>query len=172
MIYKILKIIIIIFFIFGTTKIYAKEQDNTTHGQYLDWTVFTSKNQQKEDSLICYMIAIPIKNIQNIQQRGEAYFTITKTAGKLPEVSITNGYLLSKNTEAELSFGIRKFNLMTYKTKAWTYDASDDIEIVKSLKLHDNFTVTAISKSNKITQDEYSLIGFNKAYEKLLEICP
>ena len=118
------------------------------------------------------MVAIPIKNIKNIQQRGEAHFTITKTAEKLPEISIANGYYYKQNTEAEISFGIKKFNLMTYKTKAWTYDASDDIEIVKSLKLHDNFTVTASSKINKITQDEYSLIGFNKAYKKLLEICP
>jgi invasion protein IalB len=172
MIYRIFKIIIIIFFTLNITKIYAKEQDNTIHGKYLDWTVFTSKNQQKEDSLICYMVAIPIKNIKNIQQRGEAHFTITKTAEKLPEISIANGYYYKQNTEAEISFGIKKFNLMTYKTKAWTYDASDDIEIVKSLKLHDNFTVTASSKINKITQDEYSLIGFNKAYKKLLEICP
>jgi hypothetical protein len=147
----------------------AQDEENKNQGQYLDWSVFSNV---KNDKIICYMMAIPIKKIRTTPNRGEPHFTITKTKGNLSEISIANGYYYKKNTEAALSFGLSKFNLITYKTKAWTYGVNDDIEIIKALKIHDNFTVTATSNQNISTQDEYSLIGFNKAYEKLITICP
>ena len=137
-------------------------------GQYFDWTLFS--NQQGKDT-ICYLLAIPVQKSSGVQNRGEPYFIITKTTNNIAEISVSPGYFYQKDSEAELSFGLRKFNLLTYKTQAWTYQGDDDIEIIKVMKNSDDIVVNSISTENEISRDTYSLIGFNKALDEMQRIC-
>jgi invasion protein IalB len=138
------------------------------HGQYVDWTFFSNKQGK---NLICYLTAIPIKKESGVQNRGEPYFIITKTTDKLPEISVATGYYYKSDSEVKLSFGLRKFYMLTYKSKAWTYSVDDDIEIIKAMKDSDKIIVTATSDLNKVARDTYSLIGFNKAYKEFQKKC-
>lgn len=137
-------------------------------GQYLDWTFFSNEQGKK---VICYITAIPIKKHGNAQNRGEPYFIITKNKDEFAQISVATGYYYKKDTEVELSFGLQKFHLITYKSQAWTYGLEDDLEIIKVMRNSDDFTVSAVSDNNETSEDIYSLIGFNKAYSQMQEKC-
>lgn len=145
-----------------------KQDSNIFHEQFFDWAVFSNQQGPKN---ICYITAIPVKKAGKSQNRGEPYFIITKTKGKLPEVSVSSGYYYKKDSEVELSFGLKKFYMLTYKSKAWTYSLDGDIDIIKAMRESDRMVVTATSTINRTSQDTYSLIGFNKAYKVLQEKC-
>jgi hypothetical protein len=138
------------------------------HDQYIDWASFS--NEQGTKSL-CYVVAIPMSRSGSSQNRGESYFLVTKTKDKLPEISISSGYYYQKDSEVELSFGLRKFNMLTYKSQAWTYEIDDDIEVIKAMRTSDDVVVKSISDQNKVSFDTYSLVGFSKAYEDLQNNC-
>jgi invasion protein IalB len=138
------------------------------HAQYFDWALFSNKQGPKN---ICYIVATTIKKSGKAQNRGEPYFIITKTAGKLPEVSVSSGYYYKEDSEIELSFGLKKFYMLTYESRAWTYSVDDDIEIIKAMKNSDSVIINATSNINISSQDTFSLIGFNKAYKALQEKC-
>lgn len=143
---------------------YAQNLD----GKHLDWYFFSSG---EENNKICYVVAMPIKRMSDVQVRGESYFIITKSKDNFAEVSLASGYMFKNNSDVELSFGLRKFNLISYKSQAWSYGIDDDFEIIKAMKNSDEFTVNSVSDNNQISQDVYSLIGFNKAYDQMLEKC-
>jgi hypothetical protein len=138
------------------------------HKQYFDWTLFSNEQGGK---FICYIVAIPVKKSGVVQNRGEPYFIITKVKNALPEISAVSGYYFKENSELELSFGLRKFNLLAFGSQSWTYGIGDDIEIIKAMRDSDSFVVTAKSKRNEVSEDVYSIIGFAKAYEELQKIC-
>jgi len=138
------------------------------HAQYLDWAVFSKEQGNRK---VCYTTAVPFKTSGNIQHRGAPYIIVTKTANKSPELSIANGYYYKENSEVELSFGLKKFSMITYKSKAWTYGVDDDLEIIKTMRISDDIVITGVSKGNNISQDHYSLVGFNNAYQELQERC-
>jgi invasion protein IalB len=138
------------------------------HGQYVDWSLFSNEQGKKN---ICYISAVPIKKLTNAQNRGEPYIIITKTKGKLPEISVVSGYYYKKNSQVELSFGLKKFNMLTYKSQSWTYSIDDDIEIIKALRNEDSVIAIATSDRNQFSNDTYSLVGFDKAYQALQKLC-
>lgn len=138
------------------------------HGRYVDWSLFSNEQGKKN---ICYITAVPVKKISNAQNRGEPYIIITKTKGKLPEISVVSGYYYKKNSQVELSFGLRKFNMLTYKSQSWTYSIDDDIEIIKALRNDDSVIAIATSDRNQFSKDRYSLVGFDKAYKALQKLC-
>jgi len=136
--------------------------------QYFDWAFFMNKQGSKN---LCYITATAIKQSGEFQNRGEPYFIITKTKGKLPEVSVSSGYYYKQDSQLELSFGLQKFYLLTFKSRSWTYSIDDDIEIIKAMRNGDSVIVTATSNLNIPSQDTYSLIGFNKAFQRLQKEC-
>lgn len=136
--------------------------------QYFDWAFFSNKQGTKN---LCYIAAMAIKKNGDYQERGEPYFIVTKTAGKLPEVSVSSGYYYKKDSEVELTFGLQKFYLLTYKNKAWSYSIDDDIELIKAMRDSESAIVTGTSNLNKSSEETYSLIGFNKAYDRLQKEC-
>lgn len=161
---RILLIVTMICFAFLPQKSYA----DSFLGQYLDWFLYTD---DKIPSETCYMVATPLKKLGNVNGRGEPYFLITKSAENLPEVSVSSGYYYKNDTEVELSFGLKKFNMIAYKSKAWSYDVSSDIEIVKAMRTSDTVIVYGIASKDKYSSDTYSLIGFDDAYQRMLELC-
>ncbi|MES2678035.1 MAG: invasion associated locus B family protein [Pseudomonadota bacterium] len=137
-------------------------------GKFADWSVFTADFNKKK---ICYMVSLPIKKDGNYYRRGEPYFLITNSSDNIDEITIASGYVYKEASEVELSFGLKKFNIFTYKSLAWANSKTDDIDIIKEMRRNLDIVVLGVNKKNQYSSDIYSLIGFNQAYGKMKEVC-
>jgi hypothetical protein len=138
------------------------------HKKFADWGFFTADFGNKK---ICYIISLPVKKDGNYNKRGEPYFLVINSADNIDEVMISSGYIYKEGSEVELSFGLKKINGFSYKNLAWAYNKSEDINIIKEMRRNLNFSVLGVNKNNRYSQDTYSLIGFNHAFQRMKESC-
>lgn len=136
--------------------------------KFWDWTLFKSN---RGDQLICYLAATPVKSDTSFSNRGESFFLVTNIENDADEISVASGFTFKDNTNAELSFGSKKFYLFPYKILAWADDKKSDIQIIKEMQKNADMVVTSIAKNGKMSVDTYSLIGFSQSYKKLKKIC-
>lgn len=134
-----------------------------------DWTLFETKIDGKD---ICYVASLPIKKEGNYKKRGEPYVIVTRVKGaNYDEVSLSSGFLYDPDRDIEVSILKRKFPMFSNEEKAWTYDRNDDVEMIKQMKAGAKMYVLGYSKAGTMANDTYSLIGFNEAYEKMINFC-
>ena len=157
--------IVLVFFILQITALFA----STPISVHKDWTLFKTTINGKE---ICYIASLPIIKEGNYKKRGEPYFIVMRTKGSdFDEVSLSSGFLFDPDRDIEVSILKRKFPMFSLEEKAWTYDRNDDVEMIKQMKSGAKMYVVGYSKAGTMANDTYSLIGFNEAYDKMLELC-
>ena len=160
------KIFIILLFLFSQINLLFASTPVSIHK---DWTLFKTVIDKKD---VCYIASLPIIKDGNYKKRGEPYFLVSRTKGSdFDEVSLSSGFLFDPEKDIEVSILKRKFPLFSVEEKAWTYDRNDDVEIVKQMKLGAKMYVVGYSKAGTMANDTYSLIGFNEAYNKMIELC-
>ena len=163
-----IKNIIICLFIFSFLLI-EKSYSSIPISIHKDWTLFEVKIDNDD---ICYIESLPIQKTGNYKKRGEPYFIVMRKKGfKEDEISLSSGFIFKEKKDVEISILKRKFPLFIDNERAWTYDRNDDIEIVKQMKMGAKLYVTSYSMEDYIANDTYSLIGFNEAYEKMVDLC-
>lgn len=138
------------------------------YNSFVDWSIFSV---DRGDKKICYIVSLPIKKDGNYDKRGEPYFVVTLNQEGEDEISTSSGYEYKKNSDVEISFGLKKFNIFTYGDLAWTYDRDEDLDIIKEMRINSDFSVSGININGSYSQDSYSLLGFVEAYNKMREIC-
>ncbi|MFT5703098.1 MAG: hypothetical protein ACJAZX_001399 [Rickettsiales bacterium] len=158
------KIALSIIFLLFCQNIFAQD----LHGKFADWTVFTTGFGSKK---ICYAVSLPIKQSGNYRTRGEPYFLVINSADNIDEINISSGYVYKNASEAEISFGLKKFYGLTYKSLVWANNKNDDIDIIKEMRRNLDVVVSGVNRQNKYSSDTYSLIGFKQAFGKMKEIC-
>lgn len=136
--------------------------------KFHDWNVFKS---QRGDKAVCYIASTPIKREGNYNKRGEPFFLVTDIENDADEITTSAGFIYSKNSNVEVSFGSKKFYLFPYKNMSWANDKSDDIDIIKEMQKTADMIISGVTRDGKVAVDTYSLIGFAKAYEKLKQEC-
>ncbi len=137
--------------------------------KFQDWTVF--KND-RGDKTVCYVASTPIRSGGNYDKRGEPFFLVTNIENDADEISTSSGFIYSKKSNVEVTFGSRKFYLFPHKTLAWANDKNDDIDIIKEMQKNEDFVVIGVARDGKIASDTYSLIGFAESYAAMKELCP
>lgn len=137
-------------------------------GTFADWSVFTAKSGKQK---ICYAMSMPIKSAGNYYDRGQPYFLVVRSSDNVEEITVSSGYNYKESSEVYLSFGLKKFNIFTYKNLAWANDKNDDIDIVKAMRENLGVVVLGTNSQKKNSQDTYSLIGLGKALIKMKDIC-
>ena len=147
---------------------YLDAISQTLRGTFVDWSVFTIK---QADKTICYMAAVPIKRDGSYNKRGDPYFLVTNVDNDIEEISVSGGFYFKKNSDVELSFGLKKYSMFTYDNLAWANNKSDDIDIVRDMRNSEDVIVTGIARDNTYSVDTYSLVGFVEAYTKMKELC-
>ena len=146
------------------TKGYSQE----LQARFQDWSVFKT---ERGDKVVCYIASTPIKNEGNFDKRGEPFFLVTNIENDADEISASSGFIYNKNSNVELTFGIKKYYLFPYKTVSWANDKNDDADIIKEMQNNAEMIVNGVARDGKIAVDTYSLIGFVNSYKKLKEIC-
>ena len=149
---------------FISKNVFAQELKAKFH----DWSVFKT---QRGDRIVCYAASTPIKSDGNYYKRGAPFFLVTNIEDDADEISVSSAFTYSKKSDVEISFGNKKFYLFPYEEMAWANNKNDDIDIIKEMQKHEEMIVTGVEKGGKIAVDNYSLIGFAKAYKKLHDTC-
>jgi hypothetical protein len=137
--------------------------------KFQDWGFYKTN---RGDKTLCYVMSSPIKSIgDNKKPRGDSFFIVTNIENGADEVSISSGINYHETSDVELSFGVKKFNLLSDKARAWSYDKDYDIDIIKQMQQSADVIVSAISVINENVSDTYSLIGFVDAYKEMKKTC-
>ncbi|MFT6077568.1 MAG: hypothetical protein ACJA02_000630 [Myxococcota bacterium] len=158
------KLIITSFFLIQSNALLAQE----LKGKFVDWSIFVDNFGGKK---ICYMSSIPIKKDGDYYRRGEPYFLVTNSNNNIDEITISSGYVYKEASEVELSFGLKKFSSFTYKNLSWANSKTDDIDIIKEMRINLDVVVRGVNQKNEYSSDTYSLIGFKQAFRKMKELC-
>ncbi len=163
---KFLKLALI--FINCTLLTFSKAYSQELQARFQDWSVFKT---ERGDKVVCYIASTPIKSEGNFDKRGEPFFLVTNIENDADEISASSGFIYNKNSNVELTFGIKKYYLFPYKTVSWANDKNDDADIIKEMQNNAEMIVNGVARDGKIAVDTYSLIGFVNSYKKLKEIC-
>lgn len=163
---KFLKLLLI--FTNCTLLTFSKAYSQELQARFQDWSVFKT---ERGDKVVCYIASTPIKSEGNFDKRGEPFFLVTNIDNDADEISSSSGFIYSKTSNVELTFGIKKYYLFPYKTVAWANDKNDDADIIKEMQNNAEMIVSGVARDGKIAIDKYSLIGFVHSYKKLKEIC-
>ena len=161
-----MKFLLILINLFSLSFSQAYSQE--LQARFQDWSVFKT---ERGDKVVCYIASTPIKSEGNFDKRGEPIFLVTNVDNDADEISTSSGFIYNKNSNVELTFGIKKYYLFPYKTVAWANDKNDDSDIIKEMQNNAEMIVNGVARDGKIAIDTYSLIGFVHSYKKVKEIC-
>ncbi len=156
-------------FIFFTISTVAQSQNYKSLGQYKLWSIFAKSNKE-----LCYAVSDPFKSLGKYTKRGEVKLVVAYRPNEknIGFIGFEFGYPFSKNAEVEIKIDDSKsFKLYTDKQQAWTYDISDDTDIINNMKKGLTMKVLGFSKKGTKTEDYYSLSGFTRAHNEILKAC-
>jgi len=138
-------------------------------GPHGDWDVFADK---KSKASVCYIASVPTK-ASHKKNRGDIYVLVTlrKAEGFKDVVSFHQGYPLKKDNDVKVSIGKASYKLFGSGETAWTYEAKDDLAIVKMMRAGSTMAVKGTSTRGTKTTDEYSLKGISAAYKAMRKAC-
>lgn len=124
---------------------------------------------------LCYIASEPEKTVNRkggrtvSVRRGEILLYVVQNGGEL-QVSFTGGYTFKSETPLVLNIDGSKYNLFSQGEFAWA-QVGDDPKIINSMKAGANARLVALSSRGTETTDDFSLIGFTAALEKLAAAC-
>ena len=91
---------------------FSKGYSQELQARFQDWSVFKT---ERGDKVVCYIASTPIKSEGNFDKRGEPFFLVTNIENDADEISASSGFIYNKNSNVELTFGIKKYYLFPYK---------------------------------------------------------
>ncbi len=150
----------------------ARAEDPVSLGAFDDWEAFL---YHSENAPVCYVMSAPKKtdSDKKISRRDPVYFMVTHYIGRKVkgQVSTIIGYPFKEQSTVALKVDAQAFELYTNGDTAWAAAADVEATIVKALKSAKTVSVTGTSTRGTQTTDNYSLVGFNKALEKIDLAC-
>ena len=136
---------------------------------YQDWKVFTIEQNGQN---VCYALSSPKDMSGNYKDDREAYIMVAIFGKIRQEISITAGYFYRPNSIVSVSIdGIQERFVAENDTLAWPEKTGVDKKIIKEMLNSNKLLVFSESLDNKYSVDTYSLKGFQKAYNKIKELC-
>lgn len=135
-----------------------------------EWVVFSTI---QENNTLCYAMTVPERTNTNYQDRGKPFFLIIKQLGDdNVEINTSVGYIVKdKIGSIEIQINDRKFPLLNFQDKAWSYSIKDDKNILEEFQNSAVFSVYGLSHNDKYSLDVYSLNGFYEAYQEINNLC-
>lgn len=148
----------------------ASAQTPYSLGSYTDWNVWElDEGGQK----ICYIVSEPKKQDGTYTRRGKPAVLVTRrpTPAVTDEVSVQPGYTYLEGSSVDVLVGQNQFTLFTRGAHAWTKDETEDQALIDVMKRGETMVVQGESSKNTTSTDEYSLLGFTKAYNAMVTAC-
>jgi hypothetical protein len=148
----------------------AQSEDLTKLGTFKDWNAVSVFN---ETGKICFAYSVPVRQSPKASNREARLFVSFRPEDKISdEVSITSGYDFNSQNTILATSGKSKFEFDLPQNKfAWISSGKTEQKIIKRMKKASRLMITAYKLSGTQTTDDYSLMGFTKAYNAAKKSC-
>lgn len=146
----------------------AQEQDINNLGSFGDWRAYAYVD---EVGKVCYLAGKPKKAESDQRRRGDVFLMVTHRPGVTNEISALVGYSVKSNSKVVLTVGDQKFDLFSEDDTAWAKDAKVDASIIAAMNKGTAVTIDATPVRGTATKDNFSLVGFAKAYKAINDSC-
>lgn len=129
-----------------------------------DWSVYTHRGS-------CYIGSAPIRQSGNYSRRSQPYILVVHRSKTLDEVNVSSGYPYKPGSEVNLTVDNKEYKLFTENETAWAYDSEQDREMVNAMKKGSKLKIRGISTAGTWSEDNYSLMGFTAAWQRMKSLC-
>ncbi len=156
----------------------AYADDPKVLGRYQAWTAFTM-NQGSDK--VCFIVSDPKEKrlSRRGRNRGDVFFLVTHWPGEsiYAQPSVVIGYPFGRNATPTVQVGSDKYNMVLdteteeNEERAWISDPAAERRLIDALKRGSEMTVTGRSASGTVSTDQYSLLGFTAALERIDQEC-
>jgi hypothetical protein len=156
-----------IFLIFFSIGAFASVSDVQLNEKYKDWLVYTASEDERK-----YVILYPIlKKSEHYTNNRKPYVMVSYVDRKADEVSVTSGFQYDKEPVALNIDKKIKYTLPIIQGSfAWAEHTKIDQDLI--LKMKQGLSMVVNGKAKTVTIDDtYSLLGFQKAYQKMYDLC-
>ena len=168
---SIIKKILIKFFILTIILItFAQSEELKKIGTYKDWEAILVYN---DGGKLCFAHSRPVLQSPKKGDREARLFVSFRPENKISdEVSTTSGYEFNSQNSITATSGKSKFKFdLPQGNFAWISNNKIEKKIIKRMKKASRLMVTAYNQSGSKTIDQYSLMGFTKAYNAAKKSC-
>ena len=158
----------IILFLTGFSKVQAKEVKKI--GKYKDWEAMVVSEASGK---VCFAQSLPILQTPQTNERDSKLFVAFRPNEKISnEVSVTPGYEFNKGNSVVATSGKNKF-IFDIKEQgfAWIADNKIELKMIKQMRKGSRITIIGYNQEGTQTRDNYSLLGFTKAYNASRKAC-
>lgn len=147
----------------------AAAQEQRFIGQFRDWVLYTYVD---DGDKLCFITSEPTDQDGNYTRRGPPAPLVTRLPGDPPtvEVSYQPGYSYLADSDVTMRIDDNSYTLFTQGEHAWANNGDDD-GIVAAMKAGQRMTVRGTSTKETWSEDSYSLLGFTRAYNAMVEAC-
>ena len=159
---------LIIFIIFGISQISAQEIKKI--GKYKDWEAMVVSDVEGK---VCFAQSLPILQAPKTNKRDAKLFVAFRPTDNIKnEVSVTPGYEFNKNNSVIATSGKNKFKFdIKEQGFAWIADNKIELKMIKQMRKGSRIMITGYNQQGSQTIDQYSLLGFTKAYNASKKAC-
>ena len=149
---------------------FAQSEDLTKLGTFKDWNAVAVFN---ETGKIWFAYSIPVSQSPKASYREARLFVSFRPEEKImDEVSTSSGYEYKSQNSITGASGKSKFEFALPQNKfAWISSGKTEQKIIKRMKKASRLMITAYKQSGTQTTDDYSLMGFTKAYNAAKKSC-
>ncbi len=153
----------------GWVEAVAAAEGDQVLGRFKDWTVVA----YGEDGVkVCYIVSQPKKSEGDYTKRGPVYVQVTRRGSASQDVvSFVAGYPFRAKVQVDVKIDAKAFKLFGHGETAWAYGEEGDREMVAAMRIGKRMTVRGISRRGTNTTDRYSLFGFTKDHQTMIEEC-
>ena len=165
---KKITILLGIFLISSINQLSAQEIKKI--GKYKDWEAMVVSDA---DGKVCFAQSLPILQAPKTNKRDAKLFVAFRPNDKISnEVSVTPGYEFNKGNSVVASSGKKKFKFdIKEQGFAWIADNKIELKMIKQMKKGSRITIIGYNQQGSQTRDNYSLLGFTKAYNTSRKAC-
>ena len=160
-------IIIYVFFTSAISNISAEEIKKI--GKYKDWE---AKILYEVSGKVCFAQSSPVlQKPKSIKRNANLFVAFRPEENIKNEISVTSGYEFNNNTVTAVSGkNTFKFNIKE-QGFAWIEDSKIELKMINRMKKGSRLMITGYDQNNSQTIDDYSLLGFTKAYNASKKAC-
>ncbi len=148
---------------------FAQSKDLKKIGTFKDWeavSVYTENGKH------CFAHSRPVLQSPKDKREARLFVSFRPEEKISDEVSITSGYEYNSQNSITASSGKTKFKFdISQNNFAWISSNKIEKKIIKKMKKASRLMVTGYKQSGSQTKDQYSLMGFTKAYNAAKKSC-
>ena len=139
-------------------------------GKFKDWETMILKN---DSELVCFTQTRPVlQSPKNNPREARLFVTFRPNEKIIDEISITSGYEFNNKNSVIAKSGKSKYKFDIFQDNfAWMADNKKEKKMIKTMKKGSRIMITGYNQKGSQTIDNYSLLGFTKAYTAAKKNC-